>query len=209
MRTWPPWVWPESVSETRAGTRGKMSGSCASRITGASSRDLGQRAIEIVHALETARAALAAAVDEGQLVAEAGEPETAAVLDEAHDVVLVDGDALALEHAPAEHGALARALRGDDRPTSRGCRGWRARRAAPSVRRAPRPIPPAATERVLNLWLAAKSPSSTMMSGVSELVCSTISRMRSAGMAGPPACTSAMTPIESFMSRGQLGGDTR
>ncbi len=66
-----------------------------------------------------------------------------------------------------------------------------------------------ATERVLNLWLAAKSPSSTTMSAFSALVCSTISRMRSAGMAGPPACTSAMTPIDSFMSRGQLAGEMR
>src|SRR5438270_765339 len=37
MRTCPPWVCPESVRETRGGTRGKMSGSCASRMTGASS----------------------------------------------------------------------------------------------------------------------------------------------------------------------------
>ena len=37
QRTWPPWVWPESCSETRAVTRLATSGSCAIRITGASS----------------------------------------------------------------------------------------------------------------------------------------------------------------------------
>ncbi len=52
-----------------------------------------------------------------------------------------------------------------------------------------------ATVRVLNLWLAVKSPSSTMMSGLSALVRSAMARMRSAGISGPPACTSAMTPM--------------
>jgi hypothetical protein len=32
----PPWVWPANVKATRAGTRGKISGSCARRITGSS-----------------------------------------------------------------------------------------------------------------------------------------------------------------------------
>ena len=76
-------------------------------------RDLGQRAVEIVHALERAPGALAPTVEEGHLVAEAREPERAAVVGQTHDVVLVDRHALALQHAPAEHGALARALGGE------------------------------------------------------------------------------------------------
>ncbi len=80
-------------------------------MTGASSRDLGQRALEVVHAHEVAAThTLAPALEEGDLVAEAREPERAAVVDEAHDIVLVHGHALALQHAPAEHRALAGAL---------------------------------------------------------------------------------------------------
>ena len=108
-RTWPPWVWPDSVSATRAGTRGKMSGSCASRMTGASSVTLASVPRDRRRPRTCAGRALRRR-DERHLVAEAGEPEAAAVLDEARDVVLVDGDAVALQHAPAEHGALARAL---------------------------------------------------------------------------------------------------
>ena len=72
--------------------------------------DLGERARQIIDAFEPAPRPLAAAADEGHLVAEPGQPERTAVLVEAHHVVLVDGDADGFQHAPAEHRALAGAL---------------------------------------------------------------------------------------------------
>ena len=142
-----------------------MSGSCASRMTGASSVTLASVPSRSSTPSNAAPAPLAAALDEGHLVAEAGEPEAAAVLDEAHDVVLVDGDALALQHAPAEHRALARALGGEVVPPVVVAEdGVHAERRLELAQRLG-PYPPARRSRVLNLWLAAKSPSSTMTSG--------------------------------------------
>ncbi len=88
-----------------------MSGSCASRMTGASSVILASVPGRSSTPTNLRKRLLAPAGDEGDLVAEAGEPEGVAVLADAGDVVLVDGDADPLQHAPAEHGALAGALR--------------------------------------------------------------------------------------------------
>ncbi len=110
MRTWPPCVCPESVSDTRSGTRVKISGSCARRHDGRLICDLGERARQIVDAFEPAPRPLAAAADEGHLVAEPRQPERTAVLAEAHHIVLVHGDADSFQHAPAEHRALTGAL---------------------------------------------------------------------------------------------------
>ena len=143
------------------------------------------------------------------LVAEAGEPEGVAVLVDAGDVVLVDGDADALQHAAAEHGALAGALGLEVvPPVVIAEHGMHAERRLELAQRL-RPRPRRGTARVLNLWLAAKSPSSTMMSGFSSLVRRAMAAMRSAGMIGPPACTSAITPILRLRPRGQLAGEMR
>ena len=74
-------------------------------------RHLGQRAGQIVDALEAAPGLLAPAADQGQLVAEAGQPEGMPILGETHRVVLVDRDAHRLQCPPADHRPLARPLR--------------------------------------------------------------------------------------------------
>ena len=113
---WPPWVWPASVSATRAGTCGeniRLVHQQDHRIVGGDAR---QRAGQIVDAAE---AAVAEPV--GDLVAEPGQPEAAGRLAEQHGVVF--------QHRNA-HLRQARRARRRCRTTSRDCRGSHRRRAA-------------------------------------------------------------------------------
>src|SRR5262245_44984104 len=67
-------------------------------------RDLRERARQIVDALEAAPAAGAPAANEGELVPEPGQPKGLPRLGEAHDGILIDGNANLFQHAPALHG---------------------------------------------------------------------------------------------------------
>src|SRR5262249_23601768 len=53
--------------------------------------DLGQCPVEVVHTGEAAPSRFASAVEKGELIAKAGEPELTAVVGEPYDVVLIDG----------------------------------------------------------------------------------------------------------------------
>jgi len=76
----PPCVWPANVKATRAGTCGKMSGSCANsdQIVGG---DLLKGPGQVVDAAEAADAV-------GNLIADAGDPESLALATKQHRVIL-------------------------------------------------------------------------------------------------------------------------
>ena len=103
-------MWPDRVSDDAVRHCREDVGLVGQQDDGRIVGDLGQRAGQVVDTFEHAPRALAPG-DEGDLVAEAGEPEGVAVLADAGGVVLVDRDADTLQGAATEHRTLAGALR--------------------------------------------------------------------------------------------------
>ena len=136
--TCPPWVWPDRVKAMRSGVAAKMYGSCASRIAGASSRELRERPREVVGAVP-----MPAPAPVGQLIAETRRSRTAGRPCSSARRGFRAGEC-APGRWPRARCARRRAGWSESPPTTNhDCQEWRTRPAALSGRSKPRPRRPA------------------------------------------------------------------